>query len=78
MVTKQIDICEKLFSIAAEQYYAGKIDQKEYRETLLQIRRKIKEIKLGFYELDFINKSLTRPILEVNINETINFILAVN
>lgn len=78
MKTQQIDICEKLFAIAAEQYSEGKIDKDEYRQTLLMIRKKVKEIKIGFNELDFISMSLSKPILEVNIVDTINFVLAVN
>ena len=78
MKTDQIDICEKLFAIAAEQYSEGKIDKEEYRQTLLMIRKKDKEIKIGFNDLDFLGKSLGKPIVEINIVETIYFDLAVN
>ncbi|WP_418124306.1 hypothetical protein ACNFU2_06650 [Chryseobacterium sp. PTM-20240506] len=79
MTKKQIDICEKLYEIAKKQFYEGKISRQEYLETLFFVKMKIKELKVGFNELDFICKSVSdRPILEINIKETVNFVLAMN
>lgn len=78
MTKNKIEICEKLFSIAKEQYEEGTISRKEYLEILYLIRKKIKEIKDGFDNFDFILKTLQKPIIEINLKDTVNFVLAMN
>ncbi len=78
MTTNKIEICEHLFSVAKMQYDEGKISRIEYLETLHLIKNKVREVKLGFNQLDFINKSLKKPVIEINLKETVNFVLTMN
>lgn len=78
MTREQLKICEDLFRLAKEQYYAGIIDRKDYLETLILVKEKIRLIKVGFDKKDFIIKTLEKPIIEINIKETVNFVLAMN
>lgn len=78
MTREQLKICDDLFRITKEQFYAGIIDRENYLETLILIKEKIKFLKKGFDKKDFIIKTLEKPIMEINIKETINFVLAMN
>lgn len=78
MTREQLKICEDLFKLAKEQYYAGIIDRKNYLETLILVKEKIQLIKDGFDKNHFIIKTLEKPIVEINIKDTINFVLAMN
>lgn len=78
MTREELITCEELFTLAKKQYYAGIIDRKNYLETLLLVKQKIKLFKKGFDKNEFLKNSLKKPINEVNIKETINFVLAMN
>ncbi|MET3035854.1 hypothetical protein ABXT08_07130 [Chryseobacterium sp. NRRL B-14859] len=78
MTRNKIEICEQLFSIAKMQYDEGKISRVEYLETLHLIKKKVKEVKLGFNQLDFMCNFLSKPIIEVDLRETVHFVLAMN
>ena len=78
MTKEQLQICDDLFRIAKKQFYAGKIEREEYFENLLLVKQKIRLLEAGFDKKDFIIKELKRPALEINIKETINFVLAMN
>lgn len=78
MTRKQIDIYEELYKIAKQQYYSEKIDKDEYFETIHLIRKKAKEIQNGFNRLDYFSKGFDKPELEINVKETINFVLSMN
>lgn len=78
MTREQIDIYEQLYRIAKEQYYNKKIEKEEYIETIFLIRKKAREIALGYNRLDFFNNPINKPTLEINIKESVNFILSMN
>lgn len=78
MTREQLKICDDLFRIAKEQFYAGIIDRENYMETLILIKEKVKFLKKGFDKKDFILKTLEKPIIEINIQDTIKFVLAMN
>lgn len=78
MTREQLKICDDLFRLAKEQYYAGIIDRKNYLETLILVKEKIRLMKAGFDKKDFLIKALEKPIVEINIKDTINFVLAMN
>lgn len=79
MTTNKLEICEQLFSVAKMQFDEGKISRIEYLETLHLIKKKVREVKLDFNQLDFIKTSLnSKPIIEVNLKETVSFVLAMN
>jgi len=78
MTREQLQICDDLFRIAKQQFYAGRIQREEYFETLLLVKEKIRLLEAGFDKKDFIIKELKKPVLEINIKETINFVLAMN
>lgn len=78
MTKNKLEVCEQLFSVAKAQFNEGKISRIEYLETLHLIKDKVREVKLGFNQLNFINKTLHKPMIEINLKETVNFILAMN
>lgn len=78
MTREQLQICEDFFRIAKQQFYAGKLKREEYLETLILVKEKIRLLKVGFDSTEFITKSLKKPIIEIDIKETINFVLAMN
>lgn len=78
MTKEQLKICNELFSIAKEQFENDVITREEYLETLLLIKSKVDDIKKGFNKIDFPYKTFKKPILEINVKETVNFVLSMN
>ncbi|QWA38842.1 hypothetical protein [Chryseobacterium sp. ZHDP1] len=79
MMTKEkLKICNELYAIAKKQFETGVITRQEYLETLVLIRSKLDDLKKGFDKIEFPCKTFNKPILEINVKETVNFVLSMN
>lgn len=78
MTKEKLKICNELYAIAKKQFENGVITREEYLETLFLIRSKLDDLKKGFDKIKFPCKSFNKPILELNVKETVNFVLSMN
>lgn len=78
MTKEKLKICNELYAIAKKQFETGIITRQEYLETLFLIKNKLDDIKNGFNKVDFSRKPFNKPILEINVKETVNFVLSMN
>lgn len=78
MLSKQTEISAKLFAAAKQQFRLGIITNEQYDEILELLLEKLSKAELEFDKKKLIKKSLSIPLVQIDLKETLSIAFAMN